>query len=371
MRILHWLELLGSTIGGVEVLMSRFLVALHRRGYELSVVTSHTRTRLPDDALFEGIPLHRYHFHRTLHDQDLAEIVSICRRIVSLKRDFQPDLVHLHVGGASVSSYFHLHTMRSYSAPTLVSLHGLGPDLPERTPLTEQLLASGDWVVAVSDAVLMQARSFMPDITPRSSVIHNGLDLPALSPASLDFNHPVLLCLGRLNSVKGFDTAVAAFSLVVQRVPRARLVIAGDGPERLSLAREVRTLGLEAAVEFPGWIPPGRVPALINGATLVLVPSRYEAFGLAALEAAQMARPVVASRVGGLPEVVVEGKTGLLVEPEDEKGLARAIVTLLQDPERTDRLGRAARDRARDVFSLDRCAEAYDDLYRKLIRAKA
>jgi glycogen(starch) synthase len=371
MRILHWLELLGSTIGGVEVLMSRLLGALRDRGYELSVVTSHTRTRLSDKALFEGTPLHRFHFHRTLHDRDLAEVISICRRIASLKRDFQPDLVHLHVGGVSVNSYFHLHTMRSYSTPTLITLHGLGPVLPQQTPLTEQLLASGDWIVAVSDAVLRQARSFMPDITPRSSVIHNGLGIPALPPTSLDFSNPVLLCLGRLTSEKGFDAAVAAFAVVIEHVPRARLIVAGDGSERVSLERVVRTLGLEAAVEFPGWIPPDRVPALMNSATLVLVPSRYEAFGLTALEAAQMARPVVATRVGGLAEVVVDGETGLLVEPDDETALARAIVTLLQDPERATQLGLASRERAQRVFSLDRCAEAYDSLYRRLIRTQA
>ena len=371
MRVLHWFELFGSTIGGVEVLMSKLLATFQRRGYELSIVTSHTHTPLPDKVLFEGIPLHRFHFHRTLHDRNIAEIGSICKQIASLKRSFHPDLIHLHVGGASISSYFHLHTMQSYSVPTLISLHGLGPVLPQKTPLTEELLASGDWVVAVSDAVLKQARDLMSVITPRSSVVYNGLHLPELIPAPLDFSDPTLLCLGRLSSEKGFDTAVEAFAMVVEHVPRAHMIIAGDGPERPSLEDAVRARGLESSVEFLGWICPDRVPALMNDATLLLVPSRYEAFGLTALEAAQMARPVVASRVGGLPEVIIDGETGLLVEPDDPASLAWAIITLLQDRERSQRFGRAARDRAQHVFSLKRCADNYEGLYQKLVRAKA
>jgi len=261
--------------------------------------------------------------------------------------------------------------MRNYPTPTLISLHGLGPKLPQQTPLTEQLLTSGQWVAAVSDAILKQARNFLPSITPRSSIVYDGLDIPALPPAPLDFSHPTLLCLGRLTSEKGFDTAVASFARVVRHVPRARLIIAGDGPERPSLERTVRTLGLQAAVEFLGWVTPDRVPALLNDVTLVLVPSRYEAFGLTALEAAQMARPVVATRVGGLPEVVVDGETGLLVEPDDPAALARAIVTLLQDRVRADRLGQAARKRAQHVFSLKRCVDAYESLYHELVHTKA
>lgn len=260
--------------------------------------------------------------------------------------------------------------MQNYKAPTLISLHGLGPQLPEETPLTEQLLASGDWIAAVSGAVLKQAHDFLPGIASRSSIVYDGLDPPSLSPAPLDFGHPSVLCLGRLTSEKGFDTAVVSFASVLDQIPNAHLIIAGDGPERPSLEETAQTLGLETAVEFLGWVPPDRVPTLINEVTLVLVPSRYEGFGLSALEAAHMARPVVACRTGGLPEVVLDGETGLLVEPDDPPALARAIVRLLQDRELAEQLGRAARKRTRHLFSLDRCVDNYESLYNRLVHAK-
>jgi glycosyltransferase involved in cell wall biosynthesis len=104
----------------------------------------------------------------------------------------------------------------------------------------------------------------------------------------------------------------------------------------------------------------------MNTATLVLIPSRRESFCLVALEAALMARPLVATRVGGLPEVVVHQQTGLLVEREDVRGIADAVSFLLERPETAAQMGKAARLRAREVFSWDRCVDAYDTLYRRL-----
>ena len=110
------------------------------------------------------------------------------------------------------------------------------------------------------------------------------------------------------------------------------------------------------------------VPALINTATMVVMPSRREGLPLVALEAALMARPIVATRVGGLPEVVVHQQTGLLVEPENSDALAEAITFLLDHHETATQLGQAARQRAQEVFGWERCVDAYDALYRKLIK---
>jgi glycogen(starch) synthase len=133
------------------------------------------------------------------------------------------------------------------------------------------------------------------------------------------------------------------------------------------LERQAAELGIAKVVDFIGWVVPEQVSALINTATIVVMPSRREPFGLVALEAAQMARPIVATRVGGLPEVVEHEQTGLLVENEDVHQLAESIAGLLEHPETAARLGQTARRRAIERFSWDHCVGAYEALYHQLL----
>jgi glycogen(starch) synthase len=166
---------------------------------------------------------------------------------------------------------------------------------------------------------------------------------------------------------KGFDLAVRAFASVVARFPNARLTIAGDGPARLELEELARELRLNSAVDFLGWVEPERIPDLINQSTIVLTPSRcQEAFGLVALQGSQMERPVVASRVGGLPEVVADGETGLLVENEDVNGLASAIIHLIENPRIAQQMGKAGRERAQRLYSIEAHVAAYEKLYQQI-----
>jgi glycosyltransferase involved in cell wall biosynthesis len=144
-------------------------------------------------------------------------------------------------------------------------------------------------------------------------------------------------------------------------------MIAGNGPVRLKLEEQAAQLGIHDRVEFLGWVGPGDVPALINTTTIVLMPSRQESLPLVALETALMARPIVATRIGGLPEVVADRQTGLLVEPENAAALADAVGYLLHRRELASNLGRAARTRAQQVFSWKRHVDGYDSLYKKLM----
>jgi glycogen(starch) synthase len=252
----------------------------------------------------------------------------------------------------------------------LLTLHmGISPgDDTELDTFLGQNLRAADWVTAVSSLALSQVRQRVPEIIPRSSVIYNASESAPLPPSPLPTDTPRLLCLGRLTPQKGFDRALTAVASLIDHFPRLHLVIAGDGPARPELEQRVAELKLKGVVEFIGWVEPAQVPALINTATLVVMPSRFEGLPLVALEAALMARPIVGTRVDGLLDVVVHRQTGVLVEPEDPKALAEAIADVLEHPATAVRMGRAARSRARDVFSWERHVNAYDALYRKLAR---
>lgn len=361
-RVLFASEFFWPYVGGAERLAAALLPALRERGYEFLIVTSHDYLDLPDEGSFEGIPLRRIAFRPALASRDLDRVVEASRQLARLKATFRPDLVHLNSVGPC--DLFHLETARRDRAPVLVTMqqrlsasHVAAGTAPGRT------LRAADWVVGCSAAMLAEIRALLPEITPRSSVVYNGVGIPSVSPEPLPWDPPRLICLGRLLNFKGFDLAIRAFATLVKRFPTARLAIGGNGPERSMLERQVREFDLGGRVEFLGWIPPDGVPALLNTASLVVLPSRWEGLPFVALESALMARPVVATRVGGLAECVVHGETGLLVEAEDATALAEAIGRALADPELSRRLGEAARERARERFSLEQCASGYDALY--------
>jgi glycogen(starch) synthase len=365
MRVLFWSETFKPYVGGVEVLAAKLLHELKGRGHDLVVVTKRDYDDLPDESDDGGIPVYRFPFYPALAGRDIDQLLHARQKVARLKRAFKPHLVHINCVG--FSAVLHLQTATAHPAPMLVTLHQASEDrFIQPNTVLGSILRSADWVAACSSAVLNETRRQLPSIIPHSALIQNSLAMPAWPVEPLPFESPCLLFLGRTVRDKGLDVALTALTELVARRPDLQLVIAGDGLARADLERQTVELGLTKSVDFVGWVGPWDVPALINRCTLVVMPSRTEAFGLAALQAAQMARPVVATRVGGLPEIVVHGETGLLVEKEDSRALAEAITFLLDHPQTAVQMGEAARRRAQEVFNWERYVDAYDCLYQKL-----
>lgn len=368
MRILFWSETFWPRIGGVENLAARLLPALQSRGHEFAVVTW-DNVEDADQIVYQDIPVYRFPFFSGRQRDGLGSMIENRREIALLKQQFAPDLVHINSYGRSV--LFHLNTISAHPASVLVTLHQALPDEPvANDSLLGHVLRTADWVTTCSTAVLTHARRLMPEVVRCSSVILNALEPPRFDPPPIPFDLPRILCLGRLVPEKGFDLALTAFERVFRRFPSARLVIAGEGRQAGKLKQQTVELGLTDYVEFVGGVPPEKVAELIAQSTLVLIPSRLEGFGLVALEAGAMARPVVATRVGGLPEVIVHEETGLLVNQESSPALADAITLLLDHTDVAVQMGQAARRRVEEVFSWERCVDAYDSVYQKLAATK-
>jgi glycogen(starch) synthase len=283
-------------------------------------------------------------------------------QLVALCRALSPELVHVVFTGPTI--YYETFMRPAHTAPTLLSFHGSWPHRFADGFLARSL-SNAAWITACSESALADLRAMAPAVADRSSAILNGLDPPATPPTPLPFDPPVLLCAGRVEREKGFDVALAAFAEVLRSHPRARLLIAGDGTCRTQLEIIAQRLGLTQNVDFLGWVSPEAMTTLINRCTLALVPSRLEGFGLLALEAALMSRPVVASNVGGLPEVL--GGAGVLVPSEDSDALAGAILRLLNEPQTALEEGANLHQIARRDFTAKRHADQYEELYAQLV----
>jgi glycosyltransferase involved in cell wall biosynthesis len=197
-------------------------------------------------------------------------------------------------------------------------------------------------------------------------IVHYGISArDSVSPYA--GGDPRLLCVGRLIPIKGHLVLLRALAQARQRVPGVTLDVAGRGPLEPALKAFARELGIQDAVRFLGFVSP--VEDAIERAAIVVVPSLGEGFGMVALEAMERARPVIVSAVGGLPEIVSEGETGLVVPSGDAEALADAIVSLAGDLPRAAEMGRAGRERALAEFPPDRSAARIEELYRTELAA--
>ena len=367
MRILFWSPLFWPHIGGTEVLGAQLVGALHERGHEITVLTRRDPRELAPEDELGGVRIMRHPFGEALERRDIDAVVAARRAVAQIKREFRPDVIH--VSGPSADVIF--HRLTAHGEPTLVSLHSvLSLDLEARDGLLGRALQDADWLVGCSAWMLESLRQRLPVARSFSSVIHNALPTPVLAPSPASFEPPRVLMVGRLTPSKGFDLGLQAVAGVRAEHPGLRLTIAGDGPQRGELERQAHTLGLGEVAEFLGWVDPEQIPTLISASSVVVMPSRSEPFGLVALQAAQMQRALVGFAVGGLPEVVSHGVTGLLARPEDVRELVGYLGRLLADPRAADALGAAALCRVRHR-SWQNYVEAHETLYERLARPRS
>ena len=226
-------------------------------------------------------------------------------------------------------------------------------------------------IVAISDAV----REFVcavEGIPPRKvERIYYGLDAAPAPQNVADLRTelgwagaPLIGFVGRLTGQKGVDVLLNAFAIVHRALPTARLLLIGDGPQRAALAALAGGLQISAAVHFAGWREDAR--AQMAALNVLAIASRWEGFGLVTLEAMQAGVAVVASRVSALPEIVLDGETGLLVPAANAAKLAAALLALLQDPQRAMQLGENGRLRAAQLFTVKQMAVQHAALYLSL-----
>ncbi len=299
---------------------------------------------------------------------------SVLRSLFKVVRSRRIHIVNVHYLLSSFV-YFGLYRRVCPGRVRLVSsIHGADLIPPPGTSLRypqplRLLLRTSDAVVAPSRSFLDDARARFPEINARGVVIHNGISLGQFQPegGSTDNGRPSILCIAAHNEKKGLDTLIEAFHQVTQEEPDTSLVLVGEGPLRSGLEAIVRRYGLQERVKFLGLQARAEIARLLGDCAMLVLPSRAEPFGLVLAEAMAARRPVAATTVGGIPEVVEHEKTGLLVPPDRPDALAAAILRLLRSPDLRQRLAAAGYERVSRRFSAERMGAAYEALFDRLL----
>jgi glycogen(starch) synthase len=226
------------------------------------------------------------------------------------------------------------------------------------------LLTRADVVTGCSQQVVDEAiEVFGPGLAQKARVVRNGADVAAVRAAPPEQRaRPYLLGIGRLVPQKGFDLLIDAFGTIADAYPDLDLVLAGEGPERPALEDRARTGRYTDRIDFLGGVPANRAFRLFRGATAFALPSRHEPQGIVVLEAMAAGVPVIATRVGGVPETVVDGVNGLLVAGDDPAALAAGLRRLLDDAEGAQaRCAQAALDV--EAYRWERITDQYEQCY--------
>jgi glycosyltransferase involved in cell wall biosynthesis len=262
----------------------------------------------------------------------------------------------------------------------VVSIHGTDILLWKATsPWPSRTLGlvfrAADLIVSPSGAFLRECAKALAPFAARRTVIHNGVDLAELdsrkSPDAAEPQGPFILSIASQDEWKGLDVLIRAIALLHDQGETTRLALAGDGPMRAELERLTAALGLNHHVRFLGYQPRSSVARLLNQCSLFVLPSRSEPFGIAVIEALACGKPVVATAVGGIPEIIEQGTNGILVQPDDAPALAAAIRRVLGDANLQQRLGRAGRQRVIDAFRVQHTGERYARAYEELLEVEA
>jgi len=360
--ILHVAKVAG--ISGSENHLLLLLPALRARGHDVRLVMLHEDE--PGAAEFASrlraadVPVDELRLRSAANPVALAELTRLVRR-------HAPEIVHTHLVhadflGMTAARLARVRVRASTKHGFNAFRDGRGFAAADRTV---SRLAHLHIAISAGLARYLAEREGLDEA--RFEIVHYGI-VPGPTPAPLP-DGPRLAVVGRLIPIKGHATLLEAVAAARERVPELTLEIAGEGVLEPELRATTTRLGLDDAVSFLGRVAPAT--PVLERAAIVVVPSLGEGFGMVALEAMERGRPVIASAIGGLPEIVADGRTGLLVPPDDPAALADAIVELATDRARAAALGAAGRARALEEFSQERCTDRIEELYRAALAGVA
>ena len=370
-----------ASVGGSGVVASELARCLASRGHRTHVISSDTPFRLREaDA---NVRFHRVETPGYPLFREPQYLLALANRLVQVARAQRLEIIHAHYAiPHAAAAYLARQILEKSGAAvlprTITTLHGTDVTILGSDPSYRETVAfcidQSDAVTAVSASLRDDTRRDMP-VKSDIAVIPNFLDCDfhrrapdaALRARFCQADEKLVTHISNLRPVKQVDAVVRVFARIRERVP-ARLLIVGDGPELGRTEQLIEQLGVSAHVELIG--ETHDVVGLLSISDLFLLPSLQESFGLSALEAMACGVPVVASNVGGLPEVVIDGVTGFLHPPAAVDRMAESAIALLSDSDRHARMSAEGVRMAVERFSASRIVPQYETLYERTLQRR-
>ena len=377
MKIFEVVPYFPPHVGGMEFYAEFLCKQLAKKGNEIKVFTSSNKNFSYYEKV-NGVEIYRLKVSAKFYN---VPIVSSL--FTALLKEEKPDVIDAHqypVYFSDVSALFsylrqihmflHVHVIPEpksvFSSFVLNSYY--------RT--CEKLTFKASRYIIAPSFTYKTMLTKMGVDAARITVVPYGVDLKRFNPAEKGeafkkrFNYgeaKVILTVGRLNYQKGFQYLLKAMPIVLRHIPDVKLVIVGDG-ELLTYLRNLSySLGLSNNVIFTGSLPQSRISDAYASADVFVLPSIFESLGISLLEAQAMGKPVVGTRVGGLPEALSEDKSGILVEPKKPSNLAEAIVTLLRDQNLAKSMGQYGRKFVENRYDLEKSIDRIVELYESVL----
>lgn len=359
------------SVGGSGIVASELGKSLSRRGHSVHFFSYDIPMKL------EGAT-EEFHFHHV--EVPLYPLfrfppytIALASKIYETSKNNPLDILHVHYAVPhSTSAFLAKRMLCSRGEPPLkviTTLHGtdtaLVGQMESYKPVVEYSIDFSDAVTAVSNYLRERTLEDF-EIRQDIRVIHNPIDTSFFCPPpeKVKNRKKIIVHISNFRPVKRIPDAIRVFDLVRNRIS-AELVFVGEGPERAGAERMVTQLGLDEQVKFIGWQPD--VEDILKRADMLISTSEYESFGMSIAEAMSTELPVVATRAGGIPELVQDGVTGLLAPVGDVQALAEAVIKIFTTPGMQESFGQAGLQRIKQNFHVDKITEQYEDLYKEIL----
>lgn len=382
--LLSW-EFPPNIIGGLGRHVHGLSKELVSLGCEITLITAGEEGQ-PSFEVFEGIRVYRVLPLNKKDDDFLSWIgglnLAMTDKAISLSAEKRFELIHAHDWLVSASAiilkeYLQIPLITTIHATEYGRNNGIYTELQKFIHHKEKkLVEQSEHIIVCSHYMSEEIKKFFFINKRNISVIVNGVDEPThfsdtndlLEGLPIDRNRKMIFSLGRIVKEKGFDIIIEAARNMKEKQPDVYFIIAGNGPLLDYYRRRVRDLSLENVVFFIGFINDQVRTVLLKECFLTVFPSRYEPFGIVALEAMIAGIPVIAANVGGLKGIIRHMETGLLMEPDNPESFIDQAVYLLEHESMATKMGLMGRQRAKELFSWRRIALTTKELYERFYR---